>query len=249
MLYYVLRSIYWPPDAQYSWYHTVYLRAVLVSMAYLVPFVVSAIRVVFWIRLGKRTSLNVLMITAGFLAFGVGVFPYISSGNLDSRMIFFFWELGWTSRHQLLLPLGASLITVAIFDFIWEKKSRIVLGIVSAALISLNIYWGIGAYAHSVKSDELVALLSDELANVESSSFTFADETRHLNFRGDVYRRYEFAGILLRSGKISAPTVEDECNDDLNLTEVIIRSEKSLLEAFLSKDLALNLEIGPCESS
>lgn len=249
MLYYVLRSVYWPPDAQYLWYHTVYLRAVLVSMAYLVPFVVSAIGVVLWIRLGKRTSLKVLTITAGFLAFGIGVFPYISSGNLDSKTIFFFWELGWTSRHQLLMPLGASLLTVAIFDFIWEKKSRLILGIVSTALISLNIFWGIGAYVDSVKRDELVALLSVELANVKSSRFTFVDETRYLNFRGDVYRRYEFAAILLRAGKNPAPTVEDECNDDLNLTEVIIRSEKSLLEAFLSKDLALNLEIGPCESS
>ncbi len=249
MLYYVLRSMYWPPDAEYLWYHTIYLRAVFVSAVYLLPFIVSAIGVVLWVSRGKRVTPKALMITSGFLAFGTGVFPYISSGNLDSRMIFFFWELGWTTRHQLMMPLGASVIGVAIVYLILENKSRLILGLVSALMISLNVFWGIGSYVDSVKRDEIVELVSHELASDESSSFVVVDETQHLNFRGGSYRRYEFAGLFSKAGKAPIPVIKDECGDESDQTEVIIKSDKGLLEAFFSLDLGLSLEIRPCKSS
>jgi hypothetical protein len=164
-------------------------------------------------------------------------------------MIFFFWELGWTSRHQLLMPLGASAIGVSIIYLISEKQAQVILALVSAVLISLNIFWGIGSYVDSVKRDRLEELLSLEILSIESSNFVFIDETKHLNFRGDAYRRYEFAGNLSKAGKIPIPIVEDECGNSLNQTEIIIKSDKGLLEAFFSRDLGLSLEIGPCKSS
>lgn len=249
IFYYVLRTMYWPPDAEYLWYHTIYLRAVFVSAMYFLPFIVSVLGVVLWARRGGQITPKVLMITLGFLAFGVGVFPYISSGNLDSRAIFFFWELGWTSRHQLLMPLGVSVIGVAMAYFISENKSRLILGLVAAVMVSLNVFWGIGSYVDSVKRDKIVKLVSLELASDESSSFVVVDETQHLNFRADSYRRYEFAGLFFKAGRIPAPAIEDECRSESELIEVTIKSDKGLLEAFFSRDLGLSLEIQPCKSS
>ena len=249
LMYYVLRSLYWPPEAEYLWYHTLYLRAVLVASVYFFPFTVSAIGLVFWARSGKRISSIALIITSGFLAFAVGVFPYLSSGNLDSRMTFFFWELDLTSRHQLLMPLGASAITVAIVYFISEKKSQPMLALISVVMISLNVYWGIGTYVDSVKKDALEELLSVELVGDKSSSFVFVDETRRFNFRESAYRFYEFAGHLSNAGKVPVPEVKYECEEGLNQTQVVISSGKGLFEAFFSRDLGLRLEIGPCKSS
>jgi hypothetical protein len=249
IFYYVLRSMYWPPDAEYLWYHTIYLRAVLVGLVYFLPFVVSAIGLFLRVRSGKGISSKALIITLGFLAFAVGVFPYLSSGNLDSRMTFFFWELDWTSRHQLLMPLGAAAITVAIVYFISEKKSKPILALITAVMISLNVFWGIGTYVDSLKKAELENLLFVDLASDGSQSFVFVDETRHFNFRESVYRFYEFAGFLLNAGKDPVPEVKYECQEGLNQTQVVISSGKGLFEAFFSRDLGLRLEIGPCKSS
>jgi hypothetical protein len=249
VLYYVLRSLYWQPAPEYLWYHTVYLRAVLVALLFFLPFIVSSIGIVLWVRSGKRVSSKVLMITAGFLAFAVAAFPYLSSGNLDSRMTFFFWELDLSSRHQLLMPLGASAITVAIVYFISENKSKPVLALITAVMISLNVFWGIGTYVDSLKKVELEDLLSIELASDESSSFVFVDETRRFNFRESAYRLYEFAGHLSNAGKNPVPEVKYECEDGSNQTQVVISSDKGLIEAFFSQDLGLRIEIGPCKTS
>jgi hypothetical protein len=191
----------------------------------------------------------VLIITAGFLAFAVAVFPYLSSGNLDSRMTFFFWELDWSSRHELLMPLGASAITIAIVYFITENKSKPILALIAAVMISLNVFWGIGTYVDSLKKDQLENLLSVEIAIDDSSRFVFVDETRRFNFRESAYRFYEFAGHLSNAGKDPVPEVKYECEEGLNQTQVVISSEKGLFEAFFSRDLGLRLEIGPCKSS
>ena len=249
VLYYLLRTLFWPPAPEYLWYHTVYLRAVLVASVYFLPFIVSSIIIVLRIRSGKKITSKVLIITAGFLAFAVAVFPYLSSGNLDSRMTFFFWELDWTSRHQLLMPLGAAAITVAIVYFISEKKSKPILALITAVMISLNVFWGIGTYVDSLKKAELENLLFVDLASDGSQSFVFVDETRHFNFRESVYRFYEFAGFLLNAGKDPVPEVKFECQEGLNQTQVVISSGKGLFEAFFSRDLGLRLEIGPCKSS
>ncbi len=249
VLYYVARSLYWPPAPEYLWYHTVYPRAVLVSSVYFLPFIVSSIIIVLRIRSGKKVSSKVLIIAAGFLAFAVAVFPYLSSGNLDSRMTFFFWELDWTSRHQLLMPLGAAAITVAIVSFISEKKSKPILALITAVMISLNLFWGIGTYVDSLKKVELKNLLFVELSSDGSQSFVFVDETQRFNFRESAYRLYEFAGLLHNAGKVPVPVVEYECGEETNQTKVIISSDKGLLEAFFSRNLGLHLEIGPCKSS
>lgn len=76
----------------------------------------------------------------------------------------------------------------------------------------------------------------------------FVDETRHFNFRESAYRRYEFAGLLSKAGKDPVPTVEYECGEESDQTEVIISSDKGLLEAFFSGDLGLRLEIRSCKA-
>ena len=66
VLYYSLRSLKWPPDAEYLWYHTIYLRAVFVSIIYLLPFIVSVIGVVLWVRRGKQLTPKALLLSLGF---------------------------------------------------------------------------------------------------------------------------------------------------------------------------------------
>ena len=248
MIYYILRSMFWPPEPEYLWYHTIYRRGIFVSSFYFLPFTASLIGLVLWLRSGKQISSKVLMITTGFLAFAVGVFPYLISGNLDSRATFFFWELGWTSRHQLLMPLGASAIAVAIIYTISEKRSRPMFAIVAAVMISLNIFWGIETYTDSLKKDALIDLLSVESSSIDTSSIVFVDETRHFNFRESAYRLYEFAGILSKAGIDPVPTVEYECGEESDQTEVIVSSDKGLLEAFFSGDLGIRLKMGSCKA-
>ena len=147
------------------------------------------------------------------------------------------------------MPLGASAITIAIVYFISENKSKPILALITAVMISLNVFWGIGTYVDSLKKDQLENLLSVEIVSDESSRFVFVDETRRFNFRDSAYRFYEFAGHLSNAGKNPIPEVKYECEDGSNQTQVVISSDKGLFEAFFSRDLGLRLEIGPCTSS
>ena len=249
ILYLVLRTLKWPPDAEYAWYHTVFFRAVIVATVFLLPFMVSTIGIGLWNRYKKQVPPTVLTAAAGLLAFGVGVFPYISSGNLDSRMIFYFWELDWTSRHQLLMPLGGSLLVVATINAISEERRRSVFVPLVAAMVIVNAFWGVGAYVDSLKKDELEELLSLERVTDRYSSYVFVDETKRFNFRGSSYREYEFVGHLAKAGVVAVSAVEGECREATDSVEITIKSDKNLMEAFLSGNLGVRLETRPCNPS
>jgi len=248
IIYYILRSVKWPPDDEYKWYHTIYLRAFFVGTTYLAPFLISAILAIVWMCRGKRVTPNLLVMMSGLLTFGLGVFPYIISGNLDSHSVFFFWELGWTSRHQLLMPLGVSLLIVGLVHLVSANNARRIFAFVLSVSVVLNVYWGVGTYVDSKKKEQLEHLLSAEIVQDKSQNYVFVDETTRFNFREDVYRRYEFAGILSKAGK-AVSSVEDRCGGEFDQTEVTIRSNKSLLQAFFSRDVGLALEVRPCKSS
>lgn len=247
MLYLVFRFILWKPIPEYEWYHTIHLRAFLVACVYLAPAAVLMFGFRLQARRGRQTSATYLLISAGFLALGIAVFPYVMSGNLDTKMTFLFWQLEWTSRHQLLMPLGVSLIITAILSSLSTRWTRSILVAVLTVSSVLNIYWGVQGDVASLKKNELEHLLSFELQASESKSFVFIDETRHFNFRNGSYRRYEYVALLTKIGRPPTSSVADECGEDPNQTKIVIKSNNGLWEALLQQDLGLELIVEPCE--
>jgi hypothetical protein len=244
--YLLLRSLYWEPTPEYGWYHTTYLRATYVALIYLIPAFGMMLGVVFSVRRGRRVPASYLLSTVGFAAFGVAVFPYVMSGNLDTKMILQFWRLDWTSRHQLLMPLGVSLITTSVISSLSRRWTKLLLAVVLFVTISLNVFWGLQTYVASLKRDQLEQLLARELQGNQSNSFVFVDKTTQFNFRGSGYRRYEYIALLSKIGRSPMSEIQDQCGDDLDQTEVIIETSYGLLGAFFRQDPGLNLIVKPC---
>jgi len=125
----------------------------------------------------------------GVAAFVLGGFPYWILGHIPT-----FTE--WTSRHQLLLPLGTALMLVALLWFLPGRARTAALSVLVAASLS----FGIGnAYAFWVdwkKQRTIAELMAREPAIAQASFVVFLDHTQPLNAIGRSYRVYEWNGLM-----------------------------------------------------
>lgn len=72
---------------------------------------------------------NVVLILVGIAAFGLAVLPYLVVGKMPA--------LGdWDSRHQILVPLGASLMLVGLVTLL-HQRLRMPRAIATATLVLL----------------------------------------------------------------------------------------------------------------
>lgn len=131
----------------------------------------------------------------GMLVFAAGAFPYVSVGLLPNLF-------DWQSRHQLLLPLGASLMMVSTIEIV-SKACRIghSLKILAfSVLISLFILVNASVYFDYQrdwqKQLSLMENLRQEPLIRNNSTFVFLDKARDQNAQGRVYRFYEYNGIM-----------------------------------------------------
>jgi hypothetical protein len=130
----------------------------------------------------------------GFLFFFLGVFPYMIVGHTPTF-------LEWTSRHQLLMPLGVSLITFAICssfknEFILPQFNLVAISLVVGISLSINIYRYKEFFVDWQKQQQLVSLFSVNSKIKNGSLIVIDDQTIHMNAIGRGYRYYEWSGML-----------------------------------------------------
>lgn len=137
----------------------------------------------------KKNNFRLLLF--GFFAFFIGVFPYAAVGHILQLN-------DWSSRHQLLVPLGASFIIVFGIKVIIKKDPA--RNFAFAALIVLFLFSNIANYV-ALQKDWYKQLsliqnfkMSKKIRN--NTTFLFDDRTRSLNANGRSYRFYEYTGIM-----------------------------------------------------
>lgn len=135
------------------------------------------------------SSTSIKLILIGVFALLLGLFPYILLGYPPTF-------LDWTSRHQLLLPLGSAIFVVGILGFFEQRKRFTLMFFLIALSISMNIKNYADFYRDWNKQQMLVSLFrqSDDVKN--AGIIAFIDETRSLNAIGRTYRNYEWNGLL-----------------------------------------------------
>lgn len=106
---------------------------------------------------------------------------------------------GWASRHQLLLPLGISVIIVGMIHFAKAKAQPILMNIA----LSLSIACSIGFYydylIDAVKQDALVLELATTKAIEQGKLFSVVDHTSKYNAMKRQYGTSEYEAILNKS--------------------------------------------------
>ncbi len=132
---------------------------------------------------------NISLVLIGVLAFVFASIPY---GLLGHNASF----LDWTSRHQLLLPLGLSFIVVGFFGLLGNRTRIFIFSFVAALSIVVNVKNYIDLYTDWEKQKQLVALFKVEPRLKNAGLIGFEDSAASFNAIGRVYRDYEWTGLL-----------------------------------------------------
>ncbi len=135
---------------------------------------------------GKELFTTTLF-SVGAIAFILACFPYWILGKVPS-----FAE--WTSRHQLLLPLGVSLITVAAWSYL--NGSLGVISIVVGLSLAVNISAYKDFFIDWQKQQQLIYLFSENSKIFNGRLIIIDDRTESMNAISRVFRFYEWNGLL-----------------------------------------------------
>ena len=128
-LYWTLRTLYWPEKVLYHNVTTNDLSGPLIFLVFI--FVVCLGLYYSGRRADPKYKPSVLTILIGFIVLCVGIYPYILYGFFDvdrsmpiHYMITFLGRTSWYTRHQILQPLGISLIVIGAMKYFEIRISR-----------------------------------------------------------------------------------------------------------------------------
>lgn len=138
---------------------------------------------------------NLIFLLIGAGVFLISVFPYLATGKtpiIDD----------WRSRHQLLIPLGASLILYFGLRIIMKEvglRYKTHAFVLSFIIVSFTInnftnylafqkdWFKVLSFIENLKTDNLIK---------ENTTFLFEDRTLDMNANNRVYRDHEIHGIM-----------------------------------------------------
>jgi hypothetical protein len=131
----------------------------------------------------KNTASGVL----GIIILLLGVFPYWIVGHTPS-----FDE--WTSRHQILMPLGCSLILVAVWSYL--NASRVFISVI----VGISLGYSVATYKDFFfdwqKQQQLISIFAKTPEIKNGCLIVIDDRTIAMNAINRSYRFYEWNGIF-----------------------------------------------------
>lgn len=125
----------------------------------------------------------------GLASFALGSFPYWILGLVPT-----FSE--WSSRHQLLLPLGVATCLTAVISTAPRRVETLLLAALTALSLSIGIPQYYSFVVDAEKQRQLIQLISLDPKIRDAGLVVFNDRSIHLNAIGRRYRFYEWNGIL-----------------------------------------------------
>ena len=182
----LMMQSWWATGKTFS--DTFYLAGIL-TLFFMAIILASKARIDFDFRIKtKRSSFIALSI----MIFSLACFPYWILGHVG-------YFTDWTSRHQLLLPLGTSLFIVGVSSLFGKRIQQLtaVFISISSVLISLVVYRDL--YVDWHKQQKLIELFANDKVMQGSDVLVIEDRTRALNIMAREYRFYEWNGIVARA--------------------------------------------------
>lgn len=187
-----LENLIWSAKTQYwdfrSQWHEFIRSKISVACTILLAIPSYVLLRKFTFREVKSNKQTILLIGFGILAFLLGAIPYWIVGGPPK-----FYE--WVTRHQLLLPLGSSLILFGMSSLI-GRVQIIFLSMVVGLSLTYNIANYLDFFADWKKQEAIISLLKNDDVVAASSLVAFNDNTTHSNAIKRTFRFYEWSGIL-----------------------------------------------------
>ncbi|WP_454841339.1 hypothetical protein [Pseudomonas hormoni] len=130
-----------------------------------------------------------LMVLGAVVIF-VGGFPYWILSYIPTFM-------EWTSRHQLLMPLGSAIVISSALLLIPGKVRAVSLVVIVAACLSYGLVSYFNFYVDWQKQLFVIEKLKRDPVVAEARFLIIEDRAKELDAIGRTYRFYEWNGILV----------------------------------------------------
>jgi hypothetical protein len=131
-----------------------------------------------------------LFFAFGFVALATAIFPYLILGLVPTFT-------DWTSRHQILMPLGVSLLIAGLGTIIRPPGGGSITQLVISASLAWNISAYYGLYIDEQKQQDLIEFFRSSPQVRNASLVVFDDNAENAIDRK--YRFYEWTGLLKKA--------------------------------------------------
>ena len=204
-------------------------------------------------RWSYESSRGQIQIVTGLGLLWLGLFPYMALGhfpNLHSLLIGLIpGESDWDSRHQLLAPLGLSLLFVGAINFFQVARRVQLLRFALVICVALSFTFTHEYYLDSIKTHGAVTAFSRLELPKSTKSVLIDDQATRFNARGRRIRPYEWDGMLKMATKSSSIKTDVIGFVDCSTTDpefvLTIRSTHGRLRALLTRDAGISIESRP----
>ena len=237
-LYWTLRTLYWPEKVLYHNVTTNDLSGPLIFLVFI--FVVCLGLYYSGRRADPKYKPSVLTILIGFIVLCVGIYPYILYGFFDvdrsmpiHYMITFLGRTSWYTRHQILQPLGISLIVIGAMKYFEIRISRALQQWCHPVLfmcVVFNAGFGIEHVVDYSKQKEIISQLKLAGESQSMDYYKFVDQTNGLNARGQTmyYRAWSgLIGLAYDSDEAGRVNIEIRCKTREDARVVLIQGPET----------------------
>lgn len=241
-LYWIMRGLFWSSSRGY---HEItdnkikgFLRFILLILAIGVGL----------FALYRRSSPSrrkiFLLVSFGLVSMLVAYLPYVIYGlvgyGFNVPVTYLVTMLGrsdWFSRHQILQPLGFSILLVGLIGLLPGFVNRFrqwFIGAILAISVVFNVAFGFEYIVDYSKQTAVVAALGAEQNKTAGDEIQMVDQTTFLNARQRSYRERDWLGLVgLAEGSESAKKLKvvGGCSENPNTRLVLIRGPETHWEA------------------
>ncbi len=143
----------------------------------------------------KKTKANFGLFLFGLLAFAVAAFPYLAVGKIPKLA-------DWSSRYQLLIPLGASFtlyygVKILLDQLKLNSSVKIfIFCAITILFVNSNISDYLAFQKDWYKQSSLMEHFKESTIIKNNTSFLFVDNTWQLNANRRNYRYYEYSEMM-----------------------------------------------------
>jgi hypothetical protein len=241
IIYWLLRSRFWPLTSEY---HVITRNKIVGFLTVLVIFILLVIILSVFYYLSKKFRRSLILMSVGISLMFVGYVPYLIYGLVGyglnvpvNYLVIMLGRSDWFSRHQILQPLGFSILLIGVIGLLPSIargfKSSIV-GVILAISVVFNVAFGFEYVVDHSKQMSIVAALAAKPNRTAGGEIQMVDQTTFLNARQRSYRERDWLGLVgLAEGIDSAKklNVVGGCSENPNTRLVLIQGPETHWEA------------------
>jgi hypothetical protein len=242
LIFWIMRSLFWSSSRRY---HEITDNKIKGFFGFIYIFLVIAVGLVAVYRQsGPNRRKVVLLVFFGFGSMLVGYLPYVIYGlvgyGFDVPITYLVTMLGrsdWFSRHQILQPLGFSILLVGLIGLLPSFANRFrhwFVGAILAISVVFNVAFGFEYFVDYSKQNSVVAALDAKPTKTVGGEIQMVDQTTFLNARQRSYRERDWLGLVgLAEGVDSAKKLKvvSGCSVNPNTRLVLIQGPETHWQA------------------